>query len=143
MTESTASLDEIYNILIKETCVPLSQIKPDSDLERDLQITGDDFAEVIEKITSQFKIDMKEYHWYFHHSEEPIFNPGSFLFKTPDSRVSHIPVTPNILLEAANTRKWPIQYPPHKLPLHRYDVFITWGLFVVFSLCLLYLKFIA
>jgi hypothetical protein len=45
--------------------------------------------------------------------------------------VTHIPVTPALLLEMANERHWDVQYLSHKLPKRRWDMIINQVFFVV------------
>jgi hypothetical protein len=100
------------------------KIESDSDIFQDIGMNGDDFHEMIEKFSKQFSVDMKDYLWYFHCDEEGQSIGGTF-FKPPYLRVKRIPVTPLMLTEFANNRKWNIIYPEHKLPKSRYDILIN------------------
>ncbi len=92
-----------------------------SDIERDLGCTGDDFSEFMEKYSKEFKVDMTNYLWYFHHHEEGN-SFGSNLFRAPNELVDRIPITPKLLFEFAEKGKWDLNYPGHKLPKRRYDI---------------------
>jgi hypothetical protein len=100
-------------------------IKPDSDIEDDLACTGDDFAELIEDFADTYSVDISTYLWYFHADEEVFINLGRWLFPNPYDRVEKIPVTPALLAEFANKGKWDIQYPEHRFPGKRWDIFLT------------------
>lgn len=120
-----ATIEEIIIFIEKIQDINKAKIHPNSDLSSDLGIEGDDFFELEEQFAKQFNVDMSGYLWYFHHGEEGGFHLGGIFFKPPYKRVSHIPVTPLVLLEAANHRKWPIKYPDHHLPAKRYDIYIN------------------
>jgi hypothetical protein len=93
----------------------------DADVFVELGIEGDDAFEFIEAFADRFSVDMSGYRWYFHHAEEGM-NTGSLFFRSPDQRVERIAITPTILAEAIRTKRWPLQYPVHQLPAHRWDI---------------------
>ena len=75
---------------------------------------------------------MSPYLWYFHADEEGAsLSIGSIFSKPPYQRVQRIAVTPQMLTNFANGRKWDIKYPEHKLPKYRIDVWIGQLLFLV------------
>ena len=98
---------------------PLSET---ADIFRKLGIDGDDAFEFIERFAAKFEIEMTNYHWYFHHGEEGFLNVGGLFFRPPHRRVDHIPITPQVLAEAIRTKRWPLEYPPHRLPSVRWDI---------------------
>jgi Protein of unknown function (DUF1493) len=122
------TLARIYALIERSCGVRVSELAPGADLERDLHITGDDFIELMERYSQEFSVNLQDYRWYFHHAEEVTFNPGALLFKPPYRLVNHIPVTPKVLLEAAETGHWTIRYPEHSLPKRRYDILASYGL---------------
>jgi hypothetical protein len=122
------SIETIYAFVEEVSGVPRAKLAPNADLEAGLGITGDDFSELVEQFGKTFNVDMRGYSWYFHHGDEVTFNPGAFFFKPPFRQVEHIPVTPNLLLNAATTGRWPVQYPSHKLCARRYDILATYAL---------------
>lgn len=107
-------IDEIYSFLIESQGVRRGDLYPAVDLSNDLGIEGDDFFELEEEFEEKFMVDMSSYLWYFHHGEEG-WNIGALFSPAPYQQVKHIPVTPEILLEAAKTKVWPIGYPLHKI----------------------------
>jgi len=131
-------LREIYAFLSKVSGASEARLTPSVDLEHGLGITGDDFFELAEQFSGEFHVDMSTYRWYFHHGEEVTFNPGALFFKPPNRQVSHIAVTPLLLLEAANSGRWPVSYPKHRLTTRRYDILATYVLLVVGGLALLF-----
>ncbi len=116
-------MKEILEFVAKEASINVELIHPDSDLDLDLGITGDDFHEFIDHFSERFDVNIENYLWYFHTSEEG-YNLGGFFFRPPNKRVKHIPVTPNVLLLAINEHEWPIIYPKHVLPKRRMDIYL-------------------
>lgn len=104
---------------------------PDIDIYEDMGITGDDFHEMINKYAKTYDVDMSEYLWYFHTDEEGSSFGGQF-FKPPYERVKRIPVTPRMLASFIETKKWKIDYPPHKIPKVRKDLIINKILVITF-----------
>ena len=131
------SQEEINNF-IKEKA-GIYELKPNDDLFNDQGVCGDDFHELIDEYAKTFKVDMAGYLWYFHTDEEGSWNSiGGAFFKPPNARVTHIPVTPALLLDKANKGIWDIHYPFHELPKKRWDVIINQVLLVVVLAWLLY-----
>ncbi len=130
------SLTEIYAFVRRTSGIRKQDLQPTHDLERDLGITGDDFFELAEDFSKEFNVNMTTYRWYFHHAEEVTFNPGALVFKPPYRLVSHIPVTPALLLQAAKLGSWPVEYPEHKLPQRRYDLLFNYGLIAAIGVLL-------
>ena len=111
-----------------------NDVNPDTDIFKDLRITGDDFEEMIEKYGKFFSVNISNYKWYFHNKEEGLNIIGGIFFKPPNKRVERIPITPLLLTELANKGVWDIQYPEYKLPKRRYDIItnqIIIGLFII------------
>lgn len=97
-------------------------------------IVGDDFFDFIEAYSKKYKVDMSNFLWYFHNTEEG-YNFGAFFFKTPNQRVKRIPLTAKMLLIFINSNKWDIDYPLHFIPKNRWDIIfnrIFFCIFVVF-----------
>lgn len=109
--------------------IPLSD---DADLFASLSIEGDDASSFLETLFAKFEIDASGYRWYFHHGEEG-WNFGGLFFRPPYRRFDRIPITLKTLVEAVETKKWPIIYPAHELPKVRWDLRINL-VFVAFIL---------
>lgn len=105
------TLDEIYEFL--HNCLVVkdsSKLEEDSDIYKDFNVNGDDFFELMEAFAEQYSVDLSNYNWFFHHeSEGYLLNWSAQYFKPQRER---IPITPKLLLESANTHKWPLNYPP-------------------------------
>ena len=87
---------------------------------------GDDFHDLVENFAKTYSVDMTNYLWYFHSDEEGSWNSiGGLFFDPPNKRVERIPVTPALLTEFANKRKWELKYPKHTIPEKRYDILIN------------------
>lgn len=102
----------------------------DIDLFERFGIEGDDASDFMDDFGVWFGIDGENYRWYFHHREEGT-NFGGLFFAPPYRRVQRIPITPEILIEAVETKKWPLRYPPHQVPTVRWDVRMNQLLIVV------------
>src|SRR6187551_1716604 len=114
--------DEIIDLIKVKTGT--EKINSDSDIFNDLGVVGDDFDELLGEYHKKFDVNMDKYLWYFHADEEGQ-SIGGLFFKSPNKRVTRIPVTPKMLTEFANVKKWDIQYPEHKLPKYRLDIIIN------------------
>jgi hypothetical protein len=132
-------VDDIINFLKEQLNV--ERVEANSDIYKDLEANGDEFLEMIAEYSKKFNVDMENYNWYFHSDEEGVFSIGALFFKPPYKRVERIPVTPLMLTEFANKKKWDLQYPPHHIPARRVDLiinralaFLTLGAMVVFAL---------
>ncbi|RZK04105.1 MAG: DUF1493 family protein, partial [Flavobacterium sp.] len=105
-------MEELLAFLKDE--IGFDEVFEDSDIERDLGSTGDDFSELMEKYALRYNVDMDSYLWYFHHAEEGL--SGMSFFSRPNELVKHIPVTPRLLYAFAQKGKWDLAYPEHELP---------------------------
>lgn len=115
-------LDEISNFL--EDYSAVYDEDPHIDIYKDMHVIGDDFHEMIEDYSKQYKVDMSDYLWYFH-AEEEGYNVGGMFFKPPYKRVTRIPVTPQMLADFIMTKKWKVEYPDHEIPKRRIDLLIN------------------
>ncbi len=113
-------LNEIYNFI--EDYTGVYPKNPNVDIYEELGIIGNDFHELIENYSENYKVDMSGYLWYFHADEELFMNIGALFYKTPDQFVERIPVTPQILANCIETKKWDIKYPEHSIPKTRRDI---------------------
>ena len=62
---------------------------------------------------------MTDYLWYFHADEEGHSGIGQLFFKPPYEKVERIPVTPQMLADFIETKKWKVKYPEHDRPKSR------------------------
>jgi len=134
-----SDIQQIIKFLEDKTGIP--NIKTDSDIFS-MGVYGDDFHELMNTYAETFDVDMSEYLWYFHTNEEGI-NIGMLFFRPPYMRVKRIPVTPLMLNEFVELKRWYIEYPEHKLPYKRYDLIISkiliWFIIIItVSLLLIY-----
>lgn len=102
----------------------------DADVFDICHIDGDDAFGFMDAFGERFGVDLENYRWYFHHGEEGS-NFGGIFFKPPYRRVQRMPITPDTLIEAIETRLWPLRYPPHELPTVRWDIRINQLMLVV------------
>ena len=131
--------EEITQFLKQETYE--DKITSETDVFRECGVSGDDCDELLHSFQEKYNVDMTEYLWYFHHEEEGSWNSiGGSFFKSPNERVKRIPITPKMLTEFANSKKWKIYYPEHKLPKYRYDIYINWIFLISLILLIILLK---
>ena len=117
-------IETIYGFIMRSERILTGELTPNSDLHDDLGITGDDFSAIMRKFEHEFNVDMQNYRWYFHHTENGALGISGLFINSPSYRVPHIPVTPRLLLQAATEGSWPVQYPDHDLSGKRYDITI-------------------
>ncbi|GAB3710230.1 DUF1493 family protein [Flavobacterium koreense] len=131
--------EEIINFIEKEFWE--SNLNSNSDIFEETGFSGDDCDDLMTTYQKKYQVDMSEYLWYFHHEEEGSWNSfgGSFC-KSPNERVTRIPITPKMLTEFANSKKWTIDYPEHKLSKYRYDILINWVLIISIIVIIILVK---
>ena len=117
-------IETIYEFIMRSEGILTGEMTPNADLHDDLGITGDDFTAIMRKFENEFNVDMQNYRWYFQKTEKGALGFSGLFINSPSFRVSHIPVTPRLLLQAATEGSWPVQYPDHDLSGKRYDVTI-------------------
>lgn len=113
------TLHEIIQFVRERTGA--QNVNPESDINSELGVDGDDFHELMREYSDKFNVDMDTFLWYFHSGEEGQ-NLGGIIFDPPYKRVDRIPVTPKMLLTFSETGSWNINYPKHELPKKRYDM---------------------
>ncbi|WP_188315868.1 DUF1493 family protein [Chitinophaga agrisoli] len=116
MGETMHTLSQILKFVKDQTGA--DEVLENSDINRDLGCDGDDFDELISKFAREYNVDTSSCLWYFHCTEEA--NIIWSISNSPDKYVTHIPVTPLMLLEFAQKGKWDLQYPEHTVPTRRY-----------------------
>ena len=121
----------IVREFIWKTCDYDKPLSVEDDIFELIRITGDDADDFIWEFADAFGVDMSNYLWYFHHEEEGGIDFGSVFFKTPDRRVSRIPITIKILADAITSKKWVVQHPDHQVPNVRKDVVANWFVLII------------
>ncbi len=129
------TVDDIV-AFVRSSGVKAKEISGGTSLGGDLNIWGDDLDELLIDYAHEFGVDMSAYLWYFHSKEEGM-NTGALFFKPPNKRVDHIPITIDLMAEAANTGSWPVKYPEHKLPKYRLDTLVSQIVFAGFVIYLI------
>ena len=100
----------VINMIAKMTGLPHDRISPDSRLNHDLGMTGDDAAEFLSAYSEAFGVDMSAFRFSDHFTGEPhLFN---WWLTGRASRLT--PITVRDLVEAAKQKKWitPRSAPP-------------------------------
>ena len=104
---------------VRETVIQIvadqSGVRPEKLTDRtriveDLYLDGDDVVEIVERVSTTFNVDVANYRWYHHHGTEGC-NPPWLIVRPWWIRKTHIPIRMSDLIEAANTKVWPITYP--------------------------------
>ena len=134
---------EVNDIIVfLEEQLGVEKINPESDIYNDLEVGGDDFFEMMAEYSKKYDVNLSEYLWYFHSDEEGIFSLGALFFAPPYKRVKRIAVTPLMLTEFANSKKWGITYPKHSINSRRIDLLINRiaGGTIILVMCLITLK---
>jgi hypothetical protein len=133
---SAVPVAEEIEALLREQTGIRSSLDADASLQ-DLGLFADDLSEFMATFGERFGVDLSTFRWYFHTGEEGI-SPGGLFFTPPQDRVPKIPITLRLLREAAELRRWPVDYPNHSLPARRWDIVINQCLVGAFVLWLLW-----
>lgn len=134
------SEEEIINLIEKKYWK--SNLSSNSDIFLELRIDGDDCEELLSNYALKYSVDMSNFLWYFHYQDEASINDiFGLIYKKSYQFVQYIPITPIMLTEFANSKKWNINYPEHKLPKYRNDININFFLFISVILFLIILLF--
>ena len=115
------TIEDIYHFIEDECGIKSKKLLPDSDLNGNFGIEGDDFDELMLAYSNKFKVNIDSYLWYFHCDEEGV-SLFAFIFPPPNKRVEKIVVTPELLFNCAQSKVWSVKYPMHTLPKKRWDI---------------------
>ncbi|WP_347312184.1 hypothetical protein [Defluviimonas sp. SAOS-178_SWC] len=63
---------------------------------------GDDAFEFLQAFAEHFGVDLAGYRWEFHHADEGALLNSGWPFRPPHRKVARIPVTLDILVQAAS-----------------------------------------
>jgi acyl carrier protein len=102
------TFERVAQLIVEECGVRRADVRPDSDLERDLGITGDDAGDLMTAYAREFSVDLADFEFLRHFGPEGCL-PGFGLYW----RVRHgyaigeVPVTPQFLVDAARQGRWP------------------------------------
>lgn len=83
------------------------------DLFANLGLDGDDAEEVLEAFSKEFGVDMHGYLWYFHRLDEPPIYRRVLPYDAQENLLPFIPVSLEMLVSSANTKRWQVTYPTH------------------------------
>ncbi|OKH18113.1 DUF1493 family protein [[Limnothrix rosea] IAM M-220] len=126
------AIAEVYRFIQTELEVSETLLNPDTDLFQTFDLQADACNDFMKSFGEEFKVDLDNYLWYFHHGEAGL-NIGGFIFAPPYRRVERLAITPEILQKAATKKRWKLQYPDHDIPKKRWDMVINKAiLFFVF-----------
>lgn len=103
-------LGQIYDLISTECGCEVWELNPQVDIFAELGVAGDDFHDLIDAYARQFEVCMDNYLWYFHTDEEALSFTSS-IFGRPYQKVNRIAVTPQMLLQFANSKCWQLDYP--------------------------------
>lgn len=114
---------DVLEFVARYTGCPIGRIDPDYIL-RSTGSDGDDAFELIEAFSEKFAVDLEGYDWVFHHNDEGALSSAS-LVRGPHGRVTRIPLTTHVLVEAARTGRWPVTYPAYQPMNRRWDLLLS------------------
>jgi acyl carrier protein len=99
-------LERVRALVAEMSCVRLDRLRPETRLEEDLGITGDDAAELLQAFAERFGVDMTGLSFHKHFGPEGC-NPLWF-FYTPTWLRAHgsYPVTIDHLVRVAEIKRW-------------------------------------
>lgn len=122
------TLEDIINFLKDQSFE--DEISPETNVCDEIGMRGDDFHEMMTAYAEKFSVDMTGYLWYFHSEEEGSWTSIS-LFPRANEQVKRIPLTPTMLTDLANSGKWNVVYPEHKITLTEYNNYFTLFILIV------------
>ena len=131
------TIKDIYQLIHDECGIKPEKLSPDSDLNGNFGIEGDDFNELMLAYSSEFEVNIDSYLWYFHCGAEGL-SLFSSIFPAPNQRVKKIAVTPELLLKYAQSKVWSVNYPPHTLPKRRWGLIFNRVCLIVFTIVILF-----
>jgi acyl carrier protein len=105
--------ERVMQMIVDQTACRLSDLRPNTDLFRDLGVDGDDAHDLLLRLSDEFGINMENVRFDRHFGPEAsLFHPlAAFTPLLPRWwRWQRIPVTVADLIEAARTQTWPIRY---------------------------------
>ena len=77
------TIEDIYHFIEDECGIKSKKLLPDSDLNGNFGIEGDDFDELMLAYSNKFKVNIDSYLWYFHCNEEGV-SLLAFIFPPPN-----------------------------------------------------------
>ncbi|MDJ0614076.1 MAG: DUF1493 family protein [Rhizobiaceae bacterium] len=98
-----------FQEIAREELLFEGEIKPGEDVFEQMSAAGEDCDDVLFKFTDEFEIDMSDFLFYFHYENE-------FATLLSNRSLGYIPITIELLVKAAQEKKWPVEYPDHKPP---------------------------
>lgn len=122
------TVDDIIDFLKEQSLE--EEISEKTNICDEIGIWGDDFHELIIAFEERFSVDMNEYLWYFHSEEEGSLFSIS-MFPRANEQVRRIPITPLILTDIANSGKWKIDYPEHKITNTKYNDYSSLAILII------------
>ncbi len=105
MDANAAPLSElVVEFLVERLRIPREQLRPDSRLNQDLGVDGDDAYGLLIAFSEKFQVGPKGLTYLEHFGPEASLNPVTSWF--PKSK---IPITVDDLVQSAVSRKWQIR----------------------------------
>jgi hypothetical protein len=111
--------------VVREQTAHRGPLTEATTLQSDIGVYGDDMDDLLSAYSKRFGVDLSGYLWHFHTGEEGAFSIGGAIFPPPNARVQEIPITVGMLYRFAELGRWAVEYPPHKPPRRRPDLWIN------------------
>jgi uncharacterized protein DUF1493 len=110
MDDPKSLTDRIWGLVADERGMCLDKILPESRLEEDLGMTGDDAAEFLEQFARDFDVDLTDLDFHKHFGPECFFVPGWLQAELDAKGYGEYPITVAHLVDVASAKRW--FYPP-------------------------------
>lgn len=102
------TFERVAQLIVEKCGVRRADVRPDSDLERDVGVTGDDAGDLMTAYAREFGVDLTEFEFLRHFGREGCL-PGFGLYWRfrHGYAIGAVPVTPRLLADAARQGRWP------------------------------------
>ena len=101
----------------------------DQDLLRATGMDGEDANAFFDAFARKYSVNMNDFLWFFHYTAD---EPPYWRRVKPVGRDGRafpmLPITPRLLADAANERRWPLEYPTHRLSVSRWPMIVMFVL---------------
>lgn len=101
----------------------------DQDLLRAAGMEGEAANAFFDAFALKYAVNMNDFLWFFHYAAD---EPPYWRRVKPVGRDGRafpmLPITPRLLADAANEKRWPLEYPSHRLRVSRWPMIVMFVL---------------
>ena len=102
------TFERIAQFVANQAGVPLDRVRPDTRVETDLGVTGDDAAELLEAYAQEFHVDLSALEFLRHFGPEGCLpGYGLYYWLLHGHRIGGHQVTVQMLVDIAHSGRWP------------------------------------